>query len=37
MNPSAPGVTPLRQRMLDDMRMRKLDESKRPVWAILPG
>ena len=26
MNPSTPGVTPLRQRMLDDMRMRKLDE-----------
>ena len=26
MNPSTPGVTPLRQRMIDDMRMRKLDE-----------
>ena len=25
MNPSTPGVTPLRQRMLDDMRMRKLE------------
>ena len=26
MNPSTPAVTPLRQRMIDDMRMRKLDE-----------
>jgi integrase/recombinase XerD len=26
MNPSTPSVTPLRQRMIDDMRMRKLDE-----------
>ena len=25
MNPSSPAVTPLRQRMLDDMRMRKLE------------
>ena len=25
MNSSTPGVTPLRQRMLDDMRMRKLE------------
>ena len=25
MDPSTPGVTPLRQRMLDDMRMRKLE------------
>jgi len=25
MIPSTPGVTPLRQRMLDDMRMRKLE------------
>ena len=24
MNPSSPAVTPLRQRMIDDMRMRKL-------------
>ena len=26
MNPSTQAVTPLRQRMLDDMRMRKLSE-----------
>ena len=25
MIPTTPGVTPLRQRMLDDMRMRKLE------------
>ena len=25
MNPSTPAITPLRQRMLDDMRMRKLE------------
>ena len=25
MNPSTPAVSPLRQRMLDDMRMRKLE------------
>src|SRR5450755_1005428 len=25
MNPSTPGIAPLRQRMLDDMRMRKLE------------
>ena len=25
MNSSTPGVTPLRQRMLDDMRIRKVE------------
>jgi integrase/recombinase XerD len=29
MNSSTPGVTPLRQRMLDDMRMRKLEPKTR--------
>ena len=29
MNPSTPGVAPLRQRMLDDMRMRKLEPKTR--------
>ena len=28
MNPSTPGVTPLRQRMLEDMRMRKLEPKR---------
>jgi hypothetical protein len=33
MNATTPGVTPLRQRMLDDMRMRKL-EHKTQTWVF---
>ena len=33
MNPSTPGITPLRQRMLDDMRMRKLEAKTQAAYV----
>jgi site-specific recombinase XerD len=32
MNPQTPGVTPLRQRMIDDMRMRKLEHKTQEAY-----
>jgi hypothetical protein len=32
MNPSTPAVTPLRQRMIDDMRMRKLEHKTQEAY-----
>ena len=34
MNPTTPAISPLRQRMLDDMRMRKLEPKTQASYVL---